>query len=788
YMKALDIKEENKDEKGISNCLNALGAVNKAMGEYPKAEQYYKKCLLIRESLNDSVGIADLYNNMCTLYKSQGNYKKALSYGQKGLELVKVFDNSDDPDRLISLYSNMGILYHFLGEDSLSEMYFQYSLDEAIKSIDSISIATGYTHFGVNYCESNNFQAADSNYRKAMEILEKFPNKRAFSTLYNNMGDLAAVQGKDIEALEWYKKSISLKQELNERANLANYYPSLAKAYLRTGDKLQCREILVKSMKMQRKLLKENFSVLSESEKAMFLKQATIVFEKFNDFALAHAEETDTLQGLCYNNSLLLNGLLLNSTREILEAAENNQDSTMKLAFWQLKQLREEISNLQSMPADKKEGNLENLELRANALEEELVRKSVSFARLYRQFDFQWTDVQKVLGQGEVAIEFVKIRHAMILQESLKADSFSYAALIIRPGMKTPAFVPLCSSNELAQLTDRSSTDDLRYVDRVYDPQGETLLYNLIWKPMENQLKDAKTVYFAPAGMLHQVSFAGIPVSGGKLLSDKFSLQRVSGTSVLLEGERNDKIKVKNALIYGGIDFTGFPEEIRNTVSSGDGFTWQFLEASLVEASVIEKILKKSGTNVSFLSGKKASEESFRAASGNSAPDVIHFATHGFTFPDPEKGSEDLLFENSFVMNLDPLFRTGLLFAGANLTWNGRHVPEGKEDGVLTAFEVANQNLRNTRLVVMSACETGMGHISGSEGVYGLQRAFKMAGVKYIVMSLWAVPDEQTAELMSLFYSKLASGETIRKSFVAAQNEMKKKYAAYFWAGFVLIE
>jgi CHAT domain-containing protein len=179
-------------------------------------------------------------------------------------------------------------------------------------------------------------------------------------------------------------------------------------------------------------------------------------------------------------------------------------------------------------------------------------------------------------------------------------------------------------------------------------------------------------------------------------------------------------------------------------------------------------------------------EERFKE--NKTSPSLIHIATHGFSFPAPDKDKEYTLFENSFIHNLNPLFRSGLLFSGANRTWSGAKPIEGVEDGILTAYEVSNLNLSNTKLVVLSACETGLGELKGNEGVYGLQRAFKMAGVKYIVMSLWQVPDAQTVELMDYFYKELLSGKTVRKAFTLAQNNMKLKYDPYYWAAFVLVE
>ena len=172
---------------------------------------------------------------------------------------------------------------------------------------------------------------------------------------------------------------------------------------------------------------------------------------------------------------------------------------------------------------------------------------------------------------------------------------------------------------------------------------------------------------------------------------------------------------------------------------------------------------------------------------------MIHIATHGFFAPDPKEEKDKTLakFETSgkvFKQSDNPLFRSGLAFAGANYKWEGKSI-EGIEDGILTAYEVSNMYLPNTKLVVLSACETALGDIEGSEGVYGLQRAFKIAGVKNLVMSLWKVPDQATAEFMQIFYKNLFSKESVSNAFYHAQTTMKNKYRnePYKWAAWILV-
>jgi CHAT domain-containing protein len=136
----------------------------------------------------------------------------------------------------------------------------------------------------------------------------------------------------------------------------------------------------------------------------------------------------------------------------------------------------------------------------------------------------------------------------------------------------------------------------------------------------------------------------------------------------------------------------------------------------------------------------------------------------------------------------NPLMRSGIVLAGANRFWKNAQVAVGKDDGIVTAYELAQLNLQGTELAVLSACETGLGDVQDAEGVFGLQRALKMAGIKYMLLSLWEVPDNETMELMSLFYSQLLSGSTPRNAFDQAQRTMRAKYPPYAWAAFVLME
>jgi len=204
--------------------------------------------------------------------------------------------------------------------------------------------------------------------------------------------------------------------------------------------------------------------------------------------------------------------------------------------------------------------------------------------------------------------------------------------------------------------------------------------------------------------------------------------------------------------------------------------------------------LKQKRIPTEYYTGNAGNEESFKHLSGTKTG-VIHLSTHGFFLPDIEnKAVEDIVqrlggakekpFENS-------LLRSGLIMSGANNQWLAKEyiMQDGVEDGILTADEISRLNLINTKLVVLSACETGLGDVKNSEGVFGLQRAFKLAGVESLIMSLWKVPDDATSELMTNFYHQWLSGQTKQNAFKAAQQKVREKYKSpYYWAAFVMMD
>ena len=344
-------------------------------------------------------------------------------------------------------------------------------------------------------------------------------------------------------------------------------------------------------------------------------------------------------------------------------------------------------------------------------------------------------------------------------------------------------------------------------------------LYEILWQPLEKELSGIKTIYFSPTGLLHRINLDAIPVSETETLADRYNLIALNSTRQLVIPTQV-KISNNDAVLFGGIQFEQdsilqINEPLLASRSRGEltfksmdstlrGGTWNYLAGTEREVNSIEKIMQTSGVKVSLKKGYQATEESFKniGANNSASPRILHIATHGYFFPDPKSNAKRTGLsgeqESVFKISDHPMLRSGIIMAGGNAAWQGKQTLEGREDGILTAYEISQMNLSNTELVVLSACETGLGDIQGNEGVYGLQRAFKIAGAKYLIMSLWQVPDKQTSLLMTTFYKKWLEAEgpdkvgnkmTIPDAFHAAQKELRDNgLDPYNWAGFVLVE
>ena len=510
----------------------------------------------------------------------------------------------------------------------------------------------------------------------------------------------------------------------------------------------------------------------------------------------------------CYQNELLVKGLSLRNQQLIQNNIQKSGDATLKSNYEHFVANKRQLVKLQELPIDKRPALFEKLTIETELLEKDLIRQSALFADAKKSLSTTWKQIQDQLKHNEVAIDLVAFNY----YNKKWTDSIVYSAFVITKSRKYPKFISLFEQKQLNALLQLNHTEhDSLQAKKLNKQYTDSAIADLFLKPLQNELQNITTIYLSPAGLGHQINFSALPVSGNQTFGEKYNLHILGSTVSLLQYNSYTIIKTSKPefLIYGGIDYsqsnaknnesnneltTRVSIDFNDTATRGSFDNFGYLGGTGIEANAIATLAKNNGFKATIINEKDATEESIKALDGKTSPYVLHLATHGFFFPDPKvvlketnndfEGTRAAIYKTSD----DPMMRSGLALAGANKYWKKTAENLTTDDGILTASEISNLDLSACQLVVLSACETGLGAINGSEGVFGLQRAFKMAGVKNIIMSLWKVPDAQTSELFEIFYNECFAGKSIHEAFQTAQSKMKAKYTPYYWAGFVLLE
>lgn len=391
-----------------------------------------------------------------------------------------------------------------------------------------------------------------------------------------------------------------------------------------------------------------------------------------------------------------------------------------------------------------------------------------------------WRDVQKRLGNGDAAIEFVRFN----VFESGEIKVLRMYAAVAMTRDSSPILIPMATEKNLTLWV-------LKDPSELYSVNGYgNALCKLVWFDILNYFdrQDINNIYFAPCGVLNQIAIESLPFDKESTVSYHYNLTRLSSTRELVN--KHNLHPNKSVTLYGDLFYRASAETMQQATTRSAVGT---LPYSKQEINDISLLLSGKQYHVNRLSQKQGTEASFKSLSGKS-PSILHLSTHGFVNR-PIEG--------------DAMQRSGLIMAYGARAWEGKSVPKDTEDGILTAAEIATLDLSGTDIVVLSACNTALGEVT-TEGVWGLQRAFKQAGAQTIVMSLWQVDDEATAVFMQYFYEALLKGrQTLAKAvsideeiaehifnyphdaLATAQRRMRQhpKYSApYYWAGFIMLD
>lgn len=700
---------EKKDTKYF-NALSKLAEIYANIGDYEKAIKIGKQVLNFREqeasqSVKKKLKYADMlaslasYNNLAANasgLENEYNYKKAIKYATEAREIYEKegIKGSGCAKALNALsYTN----YRLKKYQEAKEIGEEALRVSRRMGADHPDVAAALSNLATyNYYLGNYKEAIDSE-RKALNILEK------------RKGD----------------KHPDYAKSLNKLAILHHYAQDV--------DSLTAFSI--KSTRLCADIVRRTFADLTAYERNLFWHKFERWFSKIiPEFAYKYA--SDSLIVNAYNGVLLSKGLLLNSELEMGELLFTSEDEEIKSVYTELQQKRQTLNRLYDMPIAERQLNTDSLERVVNRLERRVVRRLKTYGDYTRHLAITYKDVQKKLNKEDVAVEFVSFPHG--------TDSTMYVAYVLRAGKSVPQMVPLF---EVGQLFDIPS-------EQYYTTPA---ISKLVWGKLDQYMEGCSNVYFAPAGELYKIAVESLPdYNGGRQISDRYNFYRLSSTRELAVEKR--KTKIEYAALYGGLWY-----DVANIVSKRGGV--KYLPATKKEVEHIDNLLRRASVHSLLYTDSIGTEASFKDLSGRNM-NVLHLATHGFYLGVAGSQawlgadvSNQLQDGNMYVRPVEDnaMTQSGLCFSGVNNLNNLRmlkRLPENMEDGELTAMEISSLDLRGLDLAVLSACQTGLGEITG-DGVFGLQRGFKKAGAKTIMMSLWSVPDSPTQMLMTRFYDNL---------------------------------
>ena len=796
-------------EKDICQSLNELGRTHMAFGDNLQAITLIEQAREIAVSndypdylLSTTLGISECYANM-------------QNYDLAARELTKIREyrgSSTMKSMLPSLDIVAASYYQLNGDRAKAKELIEGVESSMTTSLTSDPKIDGNTYFSMAlyYLSSNEISKSHSFFNRAQEIY-----KEAFGESYDEyirsifLSGIVDMAAKDIDsaihkfdtAKDLYSKYYTTD---NPQVYTSLFYPIYARYALhRTVTPDMVRSFI----SFEKKQAEELFFQMTSNERSAFWK----THSNSKDLIFSVGVDNGDSKVL-YDYSLFYKGVLLDADTMLGDAILKSGNEDIINKYNQLLSLKEEAIKRRTSVEGNGIGSTlfllnssgeqqKDIYTVINSLERELALFAKNNLNLQPSSALNYLDVSKSLKKNEVAVEFVDYEKIAKQNEEDTREVF-YCALLLKPGGKTPLIIPLCSQIELNSCVQAG--------EKAYDPSnyvsGE--LYKLIWAPLEKHIKKGNTVYFSPSGSLYQIAVESMTTPKGKPISELYTLCRLSSTKrICQKALQND---YTSSILYGGLQYdvdgelmisqsreysqrstsVSAPYEVfRGESQSG----WGYLPGTKAEIEALSDLFKQNEIQCTSYTGIYGNEESFKALSGTGTP-IIHIATHGFYIKPADIKRvpfyETMLTAYTDTDEYDPMKRSGLILSGGNMAWQGNIASPDIEDGVLTAEEIANMHLENTDLVVLSACESGLGDLS-SDGVMGIQRAFKNAGVHTLIMSLWKVDDEATKLLMTNFYKSLLAGEPKRQAFENAKESLRKdpKYSnPHYWAAFIMLD
>jgi CHAT domain-containing protein/lipopolysaccharide biosynthesis regulator YciM len=760
YKKARDLYKKllTENHPDYAKSLNNLAALYLAMGDYPKALPLFEKARDLRRKLltENHPDYATSLNNLALLYQSMGDYQKALPLYKKARDLL----NENHPHYATTL-TNLAVLYHAMSDypKALPLLEKARDLRRKLLTDNHPDYATSLNSLALLYCDMGDYPKALPLLEKARDLTKKLltEDHPHYATALNNLAQLYRNMGDYHKALSLLEKVRDLDKKLlsENHPHYATSLDNLAVLVYCLKKPKEAAPLAQRALTIKKAFLDNTFTAQSYRQRLDFLQH----LKGFLDNFLTVGVEADVPCARLYDQVLAWKGAL--ALRQAEEHLAHDHPGLQTLLD-DLRQVRAGLAHLARKPAatsDQQADWLKRfaaLERDKEKLETTLAQKSADFRRAFQLRKASTQEVQKVLPAGTALVDFVRYTHStpppngkgrLLYEDRL-------LAFVVMPDQR-PVLIDLgpVTAIERAVQGWRDAVSQYQALD-----QAGAELARRVWRPLRRYLGSAHTVLISPDGPVCGLPFAALPgKDAGTYLVEDLAIGYVTSGRQLLElAATKDRQRGSSLLTVGGLAY-GRP----SASSPATAEPWKELPGTRLESERVARIFREAFPRAGpprQLQGEAVDAAALKRElppAAKAPRRFLHLATHGyFEAPAPFRSgrlvpSGDATFgmwRDYYTYGRNPLVRSGLVLAGAN---------RSPAQGILTAEEVADLDLRGVELAVLSACDTGRGKEAAGEGVLGLQRSFQAAGARSLVISLWSVNDAATSVLMEEFYTNL---------------------------------
>lgn len=775
YLRALEIRKKSlgPNHPKVAIACNNLAILYSSLGRYKEAEELHKQALTIQEQSEgpDHPDVAMTLNNLAAVYTETGRGKEAIELQRRALAIWKA-TLGPEHSRVAVVLNNLGTHLTDEGRYEEAEQYLREAVEIWRKTTGSRhpDTATAYMNLALLYMKTKKYQEAENLCRQALEIYEENYGSENPDVAYSlqTLGYLYSITEHEDKAEPVLSRALAIREKiLPDHPSVAESRIQLANA-IDLKQPLKAHALLEEAVTLQAKIRQSVFPLLSDRQKLLFWQSQKEGIDSLlsQTGRLLAADEAAVADA--FGAWIAWKGSVQESQQFSRETLAKSLSPDVQEIGKQIHEVEVELSHMWFQdPGDSEEyrARVADLIRKKEELEARLSSLTVQHAKPAQEPGI--AAIQQVISAGSIYVDF-----ALVVFPENKAH---YLAFVLSPGAK-PALSLLDLGD--AEAVEKNASGFVQAI-RQKSPLRVTqryarLLYRELISPVEKLLNGKKRILISADGMLHMIPMEALQSEDGKYLLDSFEIAYVgSGRDMLLWDQPPAN---GESLIFADPDFDfgvkrrgEVPDLSAELLPELRKMHFSRLVGAEEEGKRVLQILKENlHISAKLYLGQDATQEALLQVR---SPRVLHLATHGYFLP----AATGPIWEN-------PLMRSGIVLSRANAS-----LEDGKEEGIISAEKLLGIQLQGTDLVVLSACNTGMGDVYPGEGVFGLKRSFILAGARSLVVSLWQVSDQITLPLMNDFYTKWTEGATKVAALRQARLNIKANHPEpYYWASFLL--